>query len=266
MGRKMLVNGVGITALDRCTKFMAHLPLAARPDAESALVICFGMGTTYRSLLSWGVDTTAVELVPSVRDAFPFYFDDAAELLAHPKGRVVIDDGRRFLQRTDRTFDVVTLDPPPPVEAAGSSLLYTNEFYRLVKLRLRKGGILHAWFPGMPKDDGTYGAVLRSLADEFPHIRIFTSTKDRSYHYLCSLEPLVVPDAEAFLARMPEAARRDLVEWNSGDERDPLTYIRSLLAKEVPVAPMLAAAGENRITDDQPFNEYYVLRRRLGIR
>ena len=37
---------------------------------SSTLVICFGMGTTFRSLTTWGGRTTAVELVPSVADAF----------------------------------------------------------------------------------------------------------------------------------------------------------------------------------------------------
>jgi hypothetical protein len=261
LGKKLLVNGMGITAMDRCTKFMAHLPLAAHPHAEKALVICFGMGTTFRALRSWDVDVTAVELVPSVRDAFPYYHDDAAQVLASPRGRIVIDDGRRFLQRTGETFDIVTLDPPPPVEAAGSSLLYTREFYRLVKSRLRPDGILQAWFPGLDADDGTAEAVLRTLCDEFPHVRAYASTKRGAYHYLASTRPIVVPYAEAFVAKMPEAARRDLVEWNEGEERDPTTYVRSLLAKETPVDSLLARPGDERVTDDRPYNEYYLLRR-----
>ena len=53
---------------------------------ESALIICFGMGTSYRAALSWDVQTTAVELVPSVVDAFGFYHADAASVLAQPQG------------------------------------------------------------------------------------------------------------------------------------------------------------------------------------
>jgi hypothetical protein len=72
MKKRMLVNGIGITQLTPIAKFMAHLALSFHDGKpESALVICFGMGTTYRSLLSWGVTTTAVELVSSVRDALP---------------------------------------------------------------------------------------------------------------------------------------------------------------------------------------------------
>jgi len=97
MDRQLLVNGIGITSMTPITKYMAHLPLAFhRGKPASALVICFGMGTTYRSLLSWNLDTTAVELVPSVWDAFPFYHADAATVMRNSRGRIVIDDGRRF--------------------------------------------------------------------------------------------------------------------------------------------------------------------------
>ncbi len=110
----LLVNGIGITSLTPITKFMAHLPLsfhAGKP--ESALAICFGMGTTYRSLLSWGVKTDAVELVPSVRDVFSYFFADAESLISNPRGRIIIDDGRRFLMLAKEKYDVITIDPPP---------------------------------------------------------------------------------------------------------------------------------------------------------
>jgi len=66
-GKHLVVNGFGMTKLTPITKCISHLPLALHQGpAKSVLVICFGMGTTFRSALSWGIDTTAVELVPSV--------------------------------------------------------------------------------------------------------------------------------------------------------------------------------------------------------
>ena len=148
-GKVLLVNGIGMTKLTPITKFMVHLPLAFHlGKPESALIICFGMGTSYRLALSWDIDTTAVELVPSVTKAFGFYHTNAAQILANPKGHVVIDDGRRFLRRTREKFDVIVIDPPPPVETAGSSLLFSAEFYALAKQHLNPHGILQAWFPG----------------------------------------------------------------------------------------------------------------------
>jgi hypothetical protein len=49
-GKRLLVNGVGITNLTPETKLMAHLPLAFLGRTPSnALDICFGMGTTHPS-------------------------------------------------------------------------------------------------------------------------------------------------------------------------------------------------------------------------
>lgn len=113
--KSLLVNGMGMTTLTPITKFIADLPLAFHEGKpKSILVICFGMGTTYRSALSWGIDTTVVELVPSVTKAFGFYHADAEKCENDPNGRIIIDDGRRYLSRCARKFDVIVVDPPPP--------------------------------------------------------------------------------------------------------------------------------------------------------
>ena len=168
------MNGIGMTTLTPMTKVMAHLPLASLNHApQSALVVCFGMGTTYRSLLSWNIPSTAVELVPSVPQLFWYFHSDGPELLRSPLSHVVIDDGRRYLERTSEQYDVVTIDPPPPVEAAGSSLLYSKEFYSTIKRRLKDGGILQQWLPRWG-DAVVQAAVARALKSRFLMFAPFT--------------------------------------------------------------------------------------------
>ena len=94
------------------------------------LIICFGMGTTFRSAMSWSIPVTVVELVPSVPKLFTYYHPDGGPVLASPWAHVVIDDGRRYLERVPQKYDAIIIDPPPPVQAAGSSLLYSREFYQ----------------------------------------------------------------------------------------------------------------------------------------
>ena len=133
-GRKrvLFVNGTGMTSLTPITKMMAHLPMASLPaPPRNVLILCFGMGTSFRSALSWNVPVSVAELVPSVPLLFGYFHADALQLLQSPHARVVIDDARRFLERTQESFDVIVRDPPPPMEAAGSSLLYSTEFYEL---------------------------------------------------------------------------------------------------------------------------------------
>jgi len=257
----LLVNGMGMTSLTPVTKFMVHLPLAFhKGPPRSALIVCFGMGTTYRSALSWGVETTAVELVPSVVKAFGFYHADAATVLDNPMGHIVIDDGRRYLKRTRQMFDVIVIDPPPPPEAAGSSLLYSTEFYELAKQHMNPHGILQAWFPG--GEFLTAQAVLRSLHESFPYVRCFDSIQGSGTHFLASMEPIEMRTAVELAARMPPRAKEDLVEWSTtGDLRADLAKV---LSQEVPLQDALNPYPEIRITDDYPFNEYFLLRR-LGL-
>jgi len=259
--KHLLVNGMGMTVLTPVTKFMAHLPLAHHKERpESALIICFGMGTSFRSALSWDIETTAVELVPSVTDAFGFYHADADRICTNSKGHIVIDDGRRYLERTRGSYDVIVVDPPPPIAAAGSSLLYSREFYEAAKQRLKPDGILQAWIPGTASKVGC--AALRSLCEAFPYVRSFPSVQAYGMHMLASRQPIERRSASELAARMPPGAQRDLLEWSS--KPDAALYLNGVVSKEMPLGNFLELDPKIRITDDQPYNEYFLLRR-LGV-
>ena len=82
MDKRLFVNGISMTILTPITKMMSAMPLAFLDRTpQNALVICFGMGTTHRSMLSWGIDSTVVDLVPSVPKLFWYYHADAPQLL-----------------------------------------------------------------------------------------------------------------------------------------------------------------------------------------
>jgi spermidine synthase len=240
---------------------MAHLPLALNRDPESGLVICFGMGTTARAMLSWGIDTTAVDLVPSVPEVFGFFFADAASVLADRRMHVVIDDGRRFLLRTSRSYDVITIDPPPPVHAAGSSLLYSREFYSVIKTHLKPNGILAQWFP--QSEGRILSAVARSLTDSFQHVAVYRSLEDWGVHLLASETPIPEMSPAEFAARLPAAAQRDLVEW--GPNQSLIGMANDVLSRRVPISTVLQADLPAEITDDRPYNEYVILRARSEL-
>jgi hypothetical protein len=265
MDKELLVNGFGMTSLTTITKVMAHLPLAFldRPP-RNALAICFGMGTTFRSLRLWGIPVTAVELVPSVPRMFSYYHSDADAILASPLSHVVVDDGRRYLERTREQYDVITIDPPPPVEAAASSLLYSKEFYEVARRSLRPGGILQQWIPKTSDDDAVeLAAVARSLRDSFPYVRAFRD--DVGIHFLGGDRPFPRRTAADLLQRMPETAVRDLGEWE--DDSHPVqaasSYLYNVLGHELSLEQLIAASPNTpALSDDRPINEYYALRSR----
>ena len=268
MGKHLLVNGIGMTTLTPITKMMAHLPLAMRrTPARKALTICFGMGTSFRSVLSWGIRSDAVELVPSVPPLLQYFHSDGPQLLLSPDAHVVIDDGRRFLERTKEAYDVIIVDPPPPTEAAGSSLLYSREFYEIAKRRLRPGGVLQQWIPGggaMPVELTVAVAFIRAIRESFPYVRVFGSMGDWGVHVLASMQPIPRMTPAELARRLPPAAVADLLEWGPATSAED--QFNLVLAKEIPVdAALRGMPWVLPLDDDHPVNEYYLLRRVLGL-
>jgi spermidine synthase len=254
--KRLMVNGVGMTTQTTITKIMAHFPLAHLPQApREVLGICFGMGTTFRSLRTWDVKTTVVELVPSVPLLYDYYIAGGSKLFQPGVADVVIDDGRRFLMRTRGQYDLVTIDPPPPVEAAGSSLLYSREFYQAVKSRLAPGGIMQTWLPST--DPALVSSVARSLLEEFPYVRAFGSYEGWGLHFMASMQPTPKLTAPEMLAKLPEKAKADLPEWLPNETAESL--LAKTLANEVDPKTLIGKSMP-ALSDDRATNEYFLLR------
>ena len=235
-----------MTTLNPITKYMVHMPLAFMSKRPlTGLVICFGMGTSFRSMLSWGIPTTAVDLVPSVPALFGYYHSDAQKVASSPLGRIEIDDGRRFLDGSGWTYDVIVVDPPPPPEAPGSSLLYSREFYEVVKQHLRKGGILQTWYPKAGGDAATTASITKALMQSFPYVRAFKSYDRRlGKHFLASMDPIPITSSAVLAARMPRAAVSDLVEW--GPKAGPQEQFDLVLSQELSLATLVSAGLQYR--------------------
>jgi hypothetical protein len=146
------------------------------------------------------------------------------------------------------------------VEAAGSSLLYSREFYLEARRRLRPGGILQQWYPG--SDDRVDAGVVRAVAEAFPHLRVFRGFQGWGLHLLASDRPLPVTTGEALAAKLPPRAAADLVEWEPGET--PRSIFEAIVRGELtPESVVRMSPQAPALTDDRPLNEYYLLHRLL---
>lgn len=142
------LNGVGMTFLGDETKLMAHLPLMFVPDANKMLVVCFGMGTTVKSASLYPeLNVDSIELVKEVVDCFPFYHKEAGDIAKNPRVNMMVGDGRNYLLLNDTKYDVITIDPPPPIHSAGTVNLYSREFLEMCRGSLTDQGVMCMWIP-----------------------------------------------------------------------------------------------------------------------
>lgn len=99
---------------------------------SSALIIGLGPGVMAETLRREGVEVDAVEIDAEVVEAARTYFGY--------RGDAVVDDGRRFLQRSGQTWDVIFVDAflggNPPWQ------LYTREAFSLYQSHLNPGGVV----------------------------------------------------------------------------------------------------------------------------
>jgi spermidine synthase len=261
-GRRLLVGGVGMTSLTVDTKLMGYLSKALRPDARDFLVIAFGMGGTYRSGLQLGLRTDAVELSPTVPSRMPVFFPDADRFLNHPEGRVIVSDGRNYVRLSRETYDLLAVDPAPPIESAGSVVLYTREFLTEGKARLRPGGVFMLWIPyALPLDD--FKEHVRTFAGVFGHVRLVLSPGRHGVFMFGSDAPLEFTEPAVRQVLGSPAALRDLNDVPDHPPTDPDGWVevvrRSQWLADDEVRTFVGAGPE--ITDDRPRSEYFLWRR-----
>jgi spermidine synthase len=261
-GPRIWVGGTSMTLISVDTKFMPLLPLALRPEAKRGLVVAFGMGTAFRTALNAGVSAEAVELVPSVPPMFHWFYDDAAQVLADPRGKVVVADGRNHVELTGDTYDFIVVDPPPPIESSGVSVISSLEFYRAAKARLTPDGVMVQWVPfGQTQDE--FLAHVRTFLDVFPNVSVIAGAGGYGFYMIGSdgsvdFDPasmkavLERPGVLADVNSAPDSQNRSIESWIQ-------TFAGNTWASGDKLS---AAVGDGpRITDDRPLPEYFLIRR-----
>jgi spermidine synthase len=261
-GRRLLISGYGVTALTVDTKLMGYLSRALRPRAQDFLVIAFGMGSTYRSGIRSGMHTDVVELSPTVPTRMPVFFPDAGRFLAHPNGRVITSDGRNYVRLARDRYDLIAVDPAPPIESAGSVVLYTHEFLVEGKARLRPGGMFLLWIPyALPMED--LKAHVRTFHEVFPHVSLLLSPGHHGMFMFGSDDPLQLSDQAILQTLGDPRALRDLADAPDAPARDGPGWVRTIRRAEWLADDRVSAfTGPGpRITDDRPRSEYFLWRR-----
>lgn len=243
----LLLNGILTSGKGTAGAAMVELPLLLHGSAERALVVCFGVGTTFRTALARTGRADAVELVGGVLRAFRHFHEDADAVLAHPGARVFIDDGRNHLLRSKERYDAVVVDASPPIFSAGAVNLYSAEFVALVRDRLTPRGTFALWVP-TPCFEGDFWRIARNFADAFPSVWAWAHP---------GLDGLLLMGSLAPLDASPEAVGRVLraaAARGAPAALTPEAYAAGWTLDDA--ALRRRAAAFPPVTDDRPRTEF----------
>jgi predicted membrane-bound spermidine synthase len=151
----VFANGVGQSAIpygDIHTALGA-LPILIHPDPRDVAIIGLGSGDTLHAAAGRpGIRRiTGIEIIGSQLPALRAFADRSGYrglhgLLMDPRVEHAVGDGRAYLMRTRRRFDVIEADALRPTSASSGSL-YSDAYFALVKSRLAPGGLAATWVP-----------------------------------------------------------------------------------------------------------------------
>lgn len=261
--RHLLINGQGMTKLISETKLMAHIPMALSGTPKSVLVICFGMGTTLRSAHKHSKKTIkidGVDIVPNVFDSFKYFHSDSENIVSAPNIKLHSDDGRNFLLVNKNKYDVITIDPAPPIYSAGTVNLYTKEFLELCKERITNNGVVCLWLPPAPMSELLM--IMKTFVNVFPGSSLWGGIRNSGFfliggHRSMKQTEKSLNDLAERLINIP-----DLHEWEKTYHNKNVIKAIYLLDPEQFHNIVLNA---KEITDDRPYTEFPLWRGALKI-
>jgi predicted membrane-bound spermidine synthase len=235
----------------RYMRLQSLLPLIIHSgQPRSALVIGLGSGITSGSLLAYPdlQERVTFELLPPVLTAAPM-FTGNFDVTHDPRMKVVVSDGRHELLRTQKQFDLITLEPPPP-SASGVVNLYSREFYELAKSRLTPDGLLAQWWPLATQNDEDSQSLVRSMLDTFPYVTLW-STEFHEMMLIGSLQPITLNPNQIETRFAQPSVKAALTEVGIQSPQAMLaTYVTDRIGLESYVQDAPA------VTDDRPLIEY----------
>jgi spermidine synthase len=147
--------------------WMGTLPMVLHPNPRQGLVICFGTGQTADAVRKEGIEHLDIVDLNAAVFALAHHFPSNEGVLEDERVGKIVMDGRAWMRRSRRTYDVITLEPMPPA-FAGTNALYSREFYQAARARLKPGGIMAQWVPFhlLPPPDAM--AVSQTFREVFP--------------------------------------------------------------------------------------------------
>ncbi len=153
-----------------------HPAFMTHPHPQDILLIGGGDGGALEEICKYKEvkSITMIELDPEVVNvAKKFLRKICKNSFDDPRVELIFTDGRGFLEDTKEKYDIIVLDLTDPLEP--SKFLYTKEFYKICKSKLKTGGILTLhndtpfYFPE------AFNIITKTLMSVFSNIRQFVT-------------------------------------------------------------------------------------------
>ncbi len=180
-----LVSGTGLGL----TPWMSYLPILMFDGGEPKRMLNIGLGVGHTLMTASkkpGLEIDVAELVPSVVTLFKEYNPEAEKILANERVNIILGDGRNILLSAESGYDIITIDPTPPLYGSGAVNLYTADFFTVILEKLSEKGVLLLRIPASA-DESAVKLLIKTSLMVFPNVSLWQPPfKGRGYSLIAS--------------------------------------------------------------------------------
>ena len=252
-GELQLVDGTVVIGRQKkggFTVVQGFVPLLVAPEPpRRVLGLAFGAGlSTYAARLF--DEVRRLDLVDLSRENVELalaHFPENRGLADDPRVRLVIDDAYSFLKYADTPYDLIFVEPTPPMYSFRNAALYSREFYALARGRLAEGGLFAQILPLANLSSGEGASVMRTFAAVFDNCLLWWNHTDAVM--LGSPRPFQLSPAMIERRLIRPAVQRALQDYSTVGFHRLEDFFAGLLLDDAGFRQ--AAAGGRLYTDDR---------------
>ena len=154
--------------LEDFNTYLVEIPLQIKKNVSDVLIIGGGTLSSAFHASKYALNITVVELDPGVIFTAKKYFREFNHFNSiSNKVKIVVDDGKHYLMNTDKNFDVIIVDVPYPWNIQ-TALLYSTDFYQIIKTRLKKNGMFVTHLgERLQENSKTPKKIVKSISEVF---------------------------------------------------------------------------------------------------
>lgn len=225
---------------------LAVMPTVCHAESPIRDVCVIGVGTGITAATLAKLDSVrtvdAYDISRVLEDVFAAYPDGTLNITDNPKVNLIWQDARSGLELNPATYDLIQTQPLY-LKQAGSGLLNSAEFMRLVSRRLNPGGIFCLYSNGTPEQ----AFAVRETADS---VFAYRESFFNGYLLILSNDPIhISADTLQTCLHSDDPLWREIRGY-------PATHSPQAILSLRDTPPLPGHAGRLIISDDHPVVEY----------
>ena len=230
---------------------LAPLLIHKHPGEVAVIGIGSGMSAGVALQMPHVRHVDVIEIEPAVVDILKYFDKYNFELRKDKRASIFVEDGRNFLLRRRKKYDVIVSEPSNPW-IAGIANLYTKDFFELSRKHLNPGGLFCQWIQFYNISPNNLRMIIATMQSVYPHMNAFIIHGDM----------FLIGAVEPYRLNGPDIARR----FRESGIRPKLAPMKcqfndlSILAGHYKAGPeelrKLSVFAQYH-TDNRPLLEYY---------